>query len=61
MVISAFWLAITAISILAWLLVSVATIVLMFGDDRAFWIGPSVATITVATFWCYWFGLIVVR
>ena len=61
MIISAFWLAITAISILAWLLVSAATMVLMFGDDRAFWIGPLVATIAVAIFWCYWFGLIVIQ
>ena len=47
-----------AISIVVWFFLCVAVAMLMFGDDRAFFVGPVIATFVVALFWLVATGVI---
>ena len=46
-------------TVLSWVLIAVAIGIVMFGDDRAFVVGPLVATVAVSIFWAWQLGVIV--
>ena len=54
------WFAITAVmySIVGWFAISAIIALMMFGDDRAFKIGPIIATIAVIGFWLLYSGVV---
>jgi uncharacterized membrane protein YjjP (DUF1212 family) len=58
MTISAFLICAVVLSVIAWSLTCATVLMLMFGDDRAFWVGPFLATVMVTSFWLHWFGMI---
>lgn len=45
-------------SAVVWAVISLAVALLMFGDDRAFVVGPVVSAVLVGLFWMFWFGLL---
>ena len=57
-VLSFFWIGAIALSIVAWVLICVATMLFMFGDDSASIVGPVLATVLVALFWLIQTGVI---
>lgn len=53
-----FWIGSIALSVIAWFLICLATMLFMFGDDHAFIVGPFLATVLVALFWLIQAGVI---
>lgn len=45
-------------SILVWFMICIAVAALMFGDDRAFIIGPVVAASIVLFYWITYLGIV---
>lgn len=45
-------------SIAFWILICIGVAILMFGDDRAFVVGPVIATVSVLLWWLTFAGVI---
>ena len=57
-VLSFFWIGAIALSVIAWFLICLATMLFMFGDDKALIVGPFLATVLVVLFWLIQTGVI---
>ena len=49
--ISTYLLVCVIASMIAWVLITLMVVLLMFGDDRAFIAGPAIASVAVGLFW----------
>lgn len=57
--VSLLWLSAISVSIIVWFLIAMAvSLFFMWGDDRAFIVGPLVATLALAIFWLTYSGVI---